>query len=78
MWFKASDDPRNTDETRVLTASDSEELDHKLRQLVIDTAPSSLVPEQQLLTILLALLRSEDDDEGRALAREKLADDDLS
>ena len=78
VWFTVSDEPSHADdEMRVLSQEMSEELGHDLRQRVIQATPESLVSEQQLLTVLLTLVRSDDDDEGREVARDKLSDDGL-
>ena len=52
-------------------------MDCELRQRVVEATPESLVSEQQLLTVLLTLVRSDNDDEGREVARDKLHDDGL-
>jgi hypothetical protein len=73
-----SDEPRDAaDEMRMLPEAVSEEMGRDLREHIAEAPPASLASEPQLLTLLLSLVESDDDEEGRAVVRDKLDDDGL-
>jgi hypothetical protein len=76
VWFTEGSEARDED-TRPLTPDEAAPLEEELRLQVAQAAAESLSREPRLLTLFSLLVRSDDDEEGRRIAQQRLDDDAL-
>lgn len=77
VWFGHSGEPRQGDETRVLTPEATQTMSEHLRERILQTDVATLISEPRLLTLLGLVLRDDDDEASRELLRTKVEDGEL-